>query len=80
MLSSVKYADFIAKGSGNGVIISDGSGNPKAVEDFNMLWISEFKKTNACEVWERVTDSMLFDIIEPRYAMFLPPVSAVTRS
>ena len=41
-------------------------GDPNAVQDFNMLWISEFKKTNAYEVWERVTDPMLFDIVEPR--------------
>ena len=32
-----------------------------------MLWIAEFKKTNAYEVWERVTDPLLFDILEPRY-------------
>ncbi|KAI0072460.1 hypothetical protein K474DRAFT_1667802 [Panus rudis PR-1116 ss-1] len=66
-LSSVKYADFIAKGNGNGVMISDGSGNPNAVNDFNMLWIAEFKKTHAYEVWDRVTDPVLFDIVEPRH-------------
>lgn len=43
------------------------SGDPNAVQDFSLLWISEFKKTNAYEVWERVTDPMLFDIVEPRY-------------
>ncbi|PSR70819.1 hypothetical protein PHLCEN_2v13260 [Hermanssonia centrifuga] len=65
-LSCVKYSNFLAKGQNSGVVIADGSGNPDAVQDFNMLWISEFKKTNAYEVWERVTDSMLFDIVEPR--------------
>ncbi|TEB23002.1 hypothetical protein FA13DRAFT_1740492 [Coprinellus micaceus] len=38
-----------------------------AVEDFNPLWISEFKKTNAYEVWDRITDPLIFDIIEPRH-------------
>ncbi|THH26695.1 hypothetical protein EUX98_g7485 [Antrodiella citrinella] len=66
-LASVKYADFLAKGQGNGVIISDGSGDPNSINDFNMLWISEFKKTNAYEVWERVTDPLLFDLVEPRH-------------
>ncbi|TCD68511.1 late secretory pathway protein avl9 [Steccherinum ochraceum] len=66
-LASVKYADFLTKGQGNGVIISDGSGDPNSVNDFNMLWIQEFKKTNAYEVWERVTDPLLFDIVEPRH-------------
>ena len=41
-----------------------------AVEDFNPLWISEFKKTNAYEVWDRITDPLIFDIIEPRYVSF----------
>jgi hypothetical protein len=26
----------------------------------------EFKRTNAYEVWERTTDPLLFDIVEPR--------------
>lgn len=42
------------------------TGNPNAVQDFNMLWIAEFKRTHAYEVWNRITDSMLFDIVEPR--------------
>ena len=66
-LSSVKYHDFLAKGQNAGVAIADGAGNPNAVQDFNMLWIQEFKQTNAYEVWNRITDSMLFDIVEPRY-------------
>ncbi|CAL1712096.1 unnamed protein product [Somion occarium] len=66
-LSCVKYADFMSKGQNNGVMISDGSGDPNSVNDFNMFWISEFKKTNAYEVWNRVTDPVLFDIVEPRH-------------
>ena len=46
------------------------SGDPNSTLDFNALWIQEFKKTNAYEVWERVTDPMLFDIVEARYAWF----------
>lgn len=42
------------------------SGDPNSTLDFNALWIQEFKKTNAYEVWERVTDPMLFDIVEAR--------------
>lgn len=41
-------------------------GDASSAEDFNPLWISEFKKTNAFEVWDRTTDTMLFDIVEPR--------------
>ncbi|KAI0916954.1 hypothetical protein AcW2_007212 [Taiwanofungus camphoratus] len=66
-LASVKYAAFIANGQSNGVGIVDGSGDPRSTQDFNALWIQEFKKTNAYEVWERVTDPMLFDIVEARH-------------
>ncbi|VDC01310.1 unnamed protein product [Peniophora sp. CBMAI 1063] len=65
-LSSVKYGDFLAKGQAGGVIIAD-AGDANAQIDFNPLWIAEFKRTNAYEVWNRVTDPMLFDIVEPRH-------------
>ncbi|KAJ7213890.1 transport protein Avl9-domain-containing protein [Mycena pura] len=67
-LASVRYRDFVAKGQGNGVIISGGTGNDaNSTDDFNPLWIAEFKNTNAYEVWDRTTDPMLFDIVEPRH-------------
>ena len=62
----MKYASFLAKGQGNGVVISDGSGDPNSLHDFNMIWIQEFKKSHAYEVWERVTDPVLFDIVETK--------------
>ncbi|KIM40920.1 hypothetical protein M413DRAFT_445694 [Hebeloma cylindrosporum] len=67
-LSSVKYRDFVGKGENGGVIITGGTGgHPTSTEDFNPLWISEFKSTNAYEVWNRTTDPLLFDIVEPRH-------------
>ncbi|OJT10231.1 Late secretory pathway protein AVL9 [Trametes pubescens] len=65
-LSSVKYSAFLAKGQNNGIMIQDGSGDPNSIQDFNPLWIQEFKKSHAYEVWERVTDPLLFDLIEAR--------------
>ncbi len=38
-----------------------------ALDDFNPVWIAEFRRTNAFDVWQRITDPMLFDIVEPRY-------------
>ncbi|KAI0042041.1 hypothetical protein FA95DRAFT_1610516 [Auriscalpium vulgare] len=67
-LSSVKYSEFLAKGEGSGVLITPGSGgDANTLQDFNPVWIAEFKRTNAHSVWQRVTDPMLFDIIEPRH-------------
>ncbi|KAH9924315.1 transport protein Avl9-domain-containing protein [Epithele typhae] len=65
-LSTVKYATFLGKGQNSGVMIADG-GDSNAVADFNPVWLQEFRKTQSHEVWERVTDSMLFDIIEARH-------------
>ncbi|OBZ69052.1 Late secretory pathway protein AVL9, partial [Grifola frondosa] len=66
-LASVKYAAFLSRGQDRGVMITDGSGDPNSIQDFNPLWIQEFKKTNAYEVWDRVTDPLLFDLIEARH-------------
>lgn len=67
-LSCVKYRDFVMKGEGSGVLITGGTGGDVAnADDFNPLWISEFKNTNAYAVWNRITDPLIFDIIEPRH-------------
>ncbi|KAG6835927.1 hypothetical protein H0H93_013262 [Arthromyces matolae] len=42
-------------------------GDSAAPDDFNPVWISEFRKTNAYEVWQKVTDPVIFDIVEPRH-------------
>lgn len=41
-------------------------GDANALDDFNPIWIAEFKRTNAFDVWQHITDPMLFDIVEPR--------------
>jgi hypothetical protein len=41
-------------------------GDANYTEDFNPLWISEFKKMNTYEVWDHTTDPLLLDIVEPR--------------
>ncbi|KIY71988.1 hypothetical protein CYLTODRAFT_418366 [Cylindrobasidium torrendii FP15055 ss-10] len=66
-LSTVRYRDFMAKGEGSGVIITGGTGSVNPWEDFNPLWVADFKTTNVHDVWEKTTDPMLFDIVEPRH-------------
>ncbi|KAG6812310.1 hypothetical protein H0H92_003483 [Tricholoma furcatifolium] len=67
-LSTIKYHDFVAKSAGSGVMITGGSGgDSSSAEDFNPLWIAEFRKTNAYEVWDRITDPLIFDLVEPRH-------------
>lgn len=50
--------------------MSTSGGDANTLDDFNPIWIAEFKRTNAYDVWQRITDPMLFDIVEPRYAFF----------
>ncbi|KAF9527500.1 transport protein Avl9-domain-containing protein [Crepidotus variabilis] len=67
-LSTVKYQDFMVKGDNSGVIITGGTGGTTtSAEDFNPVWIAEFKQTNAYQIWDRVTDPLLFDLVEPRH-------------
>lgn len=67
-LASVKYQDFLAKGEGSGVLITGATGgDPSSVEDFNPLWLSEYRRTNAYEVWNAITDPLMFDIVEARH-------------
>ncbi|CCL98519.1 uncharacterized protein FIBRA_00518 [Fibroporia radiculosa] len=72
-LASVKYAAFVHKAQGSGVMITEGSGDPNSTQDFNALWIQEFKKTNAYEVWDRITDPLLFDLVEARHPCSAKP-------
>ncbi|KAL0579872.1 hypothetical protein V5O48_002119 [Marasmius crinis-equi] len=65
-LAAVRYRDFLAKNEGTGVVGGTGA-EATSAEDFNPLWIAEFKHTNAYEVWDRTTDPSLFDIVEPRH-------------
>ena len=50
------------------ILFIDGA-DVNGIQDFNPLWIAEFRKTNAFEVWNRITDPMLFDIVEARYIL-----------
>lgn len=65
-LASIKHTDFIAKGKGNDIVITEGGEN-NSILDYNPLWIAELRRTNSYEIWERVTDPLLFDIVEPRH-------------
>lgn len=46
-------------------------GDVANADDFNSSWIAEFRNTNAYVVWDRITDPLIFDIVEPRYASLI---------
>jgi hypothetical protein len=64
-LELVRTFDSIARCSIDPLCCASG-GDANALDDFNPIWIAEFKRTNAFDVWQRITDPMLFDIVEPR--------------
>ncbi|KAI5118799.1 hypothetical protein M0805_005141 [Coniferiporia weirii] len=67
-LASVKHDEFLAKTERSDVMITGADGGDvNAIHDFNAAWIAEFKRTNAYDVWKRITDPMLFDIVEARH-------------
>jgi len=75
-MATVKYSGFLAKGESKGVLISEGY-DPVCQQDFGPAWLAAFKTTQAFEVWDRVTDPMVFDIVEPRHPCIDKP-STVT--
>ncbi|KAI5897126.1 uncharacterized protein SCHCODRAFT_01171131 [Schizophyllum commune H4-8] len=82
MLASLRYQDFVAKEGapiaapgtpdatpwmGTCPSLNSSHLSDSIKLDFNPLWLQEFRGTNAYELWERTTDSSLFDIVEPRH-------------
>lgn len=37
-----------------------------SVQHFNELWVNAFRTTKGYDHWNRVTDPVLFDIVEPK--------------
>ncbi|CCO28805.1 Late secretory pathway protein AVL9 AltName: Full=APL2 VPS1 synthetic lethal protein 9 [Rhizoctonia solani AG-1 IB] len=65
-LSTVKYADFLSKGKQSEVLVP-GSAPESSVPYFNEAWVAGFRMTRAYDQWNRITDPVLFDIIEPKH-------------
>ncbi|KAH7340653.1 transport protein Avl9-domain-containing protein [Rhizoctonia solani] len=65
-LSTVKYADFLTKGKQSEVLVP-GSAPESSVPHFNDAWVAGFRMTRAYDQWNRITDPVLFDIIEPKH-------------
>lgn len=67
MLSAVKYHEYLIKNrsiDGKGVL-SDISGDPS--DDFASIFIEAWSKTENYKLWTRITDSHIFDIVEPKH-------------
>ncbi|KAF8758789.1 Transport protein Avl9 [Rhizoctonia solani] len=66
-LSTVKYADFLNKGKQSEVLVPGTVASESSVPYFNEAWVAGFRTTRAYDQWNRITDPVLFDIIEPKH-------------
>lgn len=64
-LAAVKYQGYLMK-DGRSVLAPATGNDNTSYEDFGELFMSSFQATSAHDIWDRITDPILFDIIEPK--------------
>ncbi len=67
LLSSAKYHLYLQSHTSNPhkAVLSDIEGDP--ITDFNMDWLEAWQRTENFRIFQKFTDSHLFDIVEPRH-------------
>ncbi|KAL6704036.1 hypothetical protein ACN47E_008800 [Coniothyrium glycines] len=65
MLSSVKYKLYTEKNAHKENMISEVEGDPAS--EFSNDWVYVWMQTENFRIWNRFTDSHLFDIIDPKH-------------
>ena len=43
------------------------AGDPNVVQNFGEAWLEAFRQSPAFAVWDRITDPVVFDIVEARF-------------
>ncbi|KAK7927729.1 LAlv9 family protein- variant [Apiospora marii] len=66
LIASVKYRNYLAKhGNDPKVVLPHVEGDPSI--DFGTEWVEYWAKTENYRMWDAHTDSLLFDIVEPKH-------------
>ncbi|KAI8941510.1 hypothetical protein NX059_002726 [Plenodomus lindquistii] len=65
MLSSVKYKLYVEKNAHKESIIADVEGDPAG--EFQNDWVHAWMQTENFRIWNKYTDSHLFDIVDPKH-------------
>lgn len=67
MLSAMKYHQYVTshKDGDPKALLADVDGDPSA--EFSPVFLEAWQMTENYKLWDRVTDSQLFDIVEPRH-------------
>ena len=64
LLSALKFVEFLSNGKDPNILIN--TADPTGLASFNEAWLSAFRQTYAFEIWNKKTDSLIFDLVEPR--------------
>ncbi|CAH7669416.1 transport protein Avl9-domain-containing protein [Phakopsora pachyrhizi] len=65
VLSVMKYSDYLE--NNKSAILGNTSSPTTSVSAFNDSFVHAFKKTCAFQMWDRHTDTVIFDLIDPRH-------------
>ncbi|KAF2870499.1 LAlv9 family protein-like protein [Massariosphaeria phaeospora] len=65
MLSAVKYKIYLERNKDKETYISDFDGDPAA--EFSNDWVHAWMATENFRIWNKFTDSHLFDIVDPKH-------------
>ncbi|CBX99040.1 similar to LAlv9 family protein [Plenodomus lingam JN3] len=65
MLSSVKYKLYVERSGRKESIITDVEGDPAS--EFGNDWVHAWMQTENFRIWNKFTDSHLFDIVDPKH-------------
>ncbi|KAI0008590.1 transport protein Avl9-domain-containing protein [Xylariaceae sp. FL0662B] len=66
LISAVKYRSFLAQNANNPKVhLPHIEGDPS--QDFGNDWVEYWMKTENYRIWNSITDSHLFDIVEPKH-------------
>jgi hypothetical protein len=65
MLSSIKYKLYMEKNSHKENLIADVEGDPAS--EFSNDWVHAWMQTENFRIWNKFTDSHLFDIVDPKH-------------
>ncbi|KAG0141271.1 hypothetical protein CROQUDRAFT_99000 [Cronartium quercuum f. sp. fusiforme G11] len=66
-LSAIKFADYCERNKGTGVMLGNSDSAAASIAAFNDQFIQKFKATCAFQLWDQHTDSVIFDLIDPRH-------------
>lgn len=65
VLSAIKFVDFLTRNQDMSILVNPN--DPSGLGSFNESWIAAFRSTPAFDLWNRHTDPVIFDLVEPKY-------------